>query len=438
MAIRTLGVDVGIRAAHVATLCDERGDQVWSKRRFGNRRDELEALVGEIGECDELTVVMEPTRNAWVPVAAHFMAAGATVVLVPGERSADLRRYYAKHTKNDRLDSHVLARLPLLHPEGLHPIGGLGPAEPLRRAVRRRVKLVEWRLACRQRIDAMLDLLGPGYAEVLGGPRYGKTALEILERYGDPRRLRRLGPNRLAALMRRVSGGHWGTDEATALIDAAGEAVALWEHGGLDFDELAWDLASEARLVRRLDDEIGRLETRIDELYAKADPAGIVISTPGVGPVLAGGILGRLGDANRFTDLAAVRSFSGMIPKVNQTGHTETRPGITKQGDPGLRRDIWFAADVARQADQQLAAKYHRLIVERRLHHYSAICHLATTLLTRIAACWRRDERYVIRDIDGRRITAAEGKAIVNARYRIPPEIRNRARIPQQTSGSAQ
>ena len=46
MAIRTLGVDVGIRAAHVATLCDERGDQVWSKRRFGNRRDELEALVG--------------------------------------------------------------------------------------------------------------------------------------------------------------------------------------------------------------------------------------------------------------------------------------------------------------------------------------------------------------------------------------------------------
>jgi hypothetical protein len=32
----------------------------------------------------------------------------------------------------------------------------------------------------------MLDLLGPGYAEALGGARYTKTALEILERYGDP------------------------------------------------------------------------------------------------------------------------------------------------------------------------------------------------------------------------------------------------------------
>ena len=438
MAIRTLGVDLGIRAAHVATLCDERGERVWSKRRFGNRHDELVALVGQIGECDKLTVVMEPTRNAWVPVAAHFMAAGARVVLVPPERSADLRRYYTKHTKNDRLDSHVLARLPLLHPEGLHPIGGLGPAEPLRRAVRRRVKLVEWRLACRQRIDAMLDLLGPGYAEVLGGARYGKTALEILEHYGDPRKLRRLGVNRLATLIRRVSGGHWGTDEATELIEAAGEALELWEHDGLDFDELAWDLASEVRLVHRLDDEIARLETRIDELYGKADPAGIVISAPGVGPILAGGILGRLGDANRFANLAGVRSFSGMIPKVDQSGHTETRPGITKQGDAGLRRDIWFAADVARQVDPQLAAKYHRLIVERRLHHYSAICHLATTLLTRIAACWRRDERYVIRDIDGRRITPTEGKAIVRARYQIPPEMRNRARIPNTSSGSAQ
>ncbi len=437
MSMWILGVDLGIRAAHVATLCDSRGEVVWSKRRFRSRHDELVALVDEIGNCDELTVVMEPTRNTWVPVAAHFMAVGARVVLVPPERAADLRRYYAKHTKNDRVDSKVLARVPLLHPEGLHPIDSLGPAEPLKRAVRRRVKLVEWRLACRQRIDAMLDLLGPGYAEVLGGARYTKTALEILERYGDPRRLRRLGVKRLTVLMGRTSGGHWGTEQAQQLIDAAVEATRLWDNDQLDFDELAWDLASEVRLVRHLDDEIARLEARIDVLYEKADPAGIVISAPGVGPILAGGILGRLGDAKRFTDLAGVRSFSGMVPKVNQTGHTETRPGITKQGDAGLRRDIWFAADVARQTDPQLAAKYHRLIVERRLHHYSAICHLATTLLTRIAACWRRDERYVIRDVGGRCITPTEGKAIVRARYRIPPQIRNRARIPQTVSGSA-
>jgi len=432
MSKHTLGIDLGVRAAHVATLCDERGEVVWSKRRFRNRHDELVAVVDQIGDCDQLTVVMEPTRNAWVPVAAHFMAMGAGVVLVPPERSADLRRYYAKHTKNDRLDSHVLARLPLLHPDGLNLIDSLGPADGLKRAVRRRVKLVEYQLASRQRLDSMLDLLGPGYAEALGGARYTKTALRILEDYGNPRKLRRLGVNRLTVLMRQVSGGQWSTDKATEVIAAAGEAIALWENDQLDFDELASDFASEVRVIRQVSDEITHLEGRIDVLYEKADPTGIVISTPGVGQILAGGILGRLGDAKRFANLAGVRSFSGMVPKVNQSGHTQTRPGITKAGDAGLRRDIWFAADQARHIDPQLAAKYQRLIVERRLHHYSAICHLATSLLTRIAACWRNDERYVIRDVDGRRITATEGRAIVKARYPIPPEIRNRTRISEQ------
>ena len=41
-------------------------------------------------------------------------------MLVPPEQSADLRDYYSKHAKSDRLDSRMLARLPLLHPEGLH------------------------------------------------------------------------------------------------------------------------------------------------------------------------------------------------------------------------------------------------------------------------------------------------------------------------------
>jgi len=58
------------------------------------------------------------------------------MVMVPPEQSADPRDYYNKHTKTDRLDSRILARLPLLHPDGLRSIDHLGPADPLLRAVR--------------------------------------------------------------------------------------------------------------------------------------------------------------------------------------------------------------------------------------------------------------------------------------------------------------
>ena len=42
------------------------------------------------------------------------------------------------------------------------------------------------------------------------------------------------------------------------------------------------------RLIRQLDDEISDLEERFGVLFEKADPAGIVIAAPGVGPIQAG------------------------------------------------------------------------------------------------------------------------------------------------------
>jgi hypothetical protein len=66
-------------------------------------------------------------------------------VLGSTERFADLRAYYAKHIKSDRLDCVLLARLPLLHPEGLHHERGLGPGDPLRRATKVHSTLVKRR-----------------------------------------------------------------------------------------------------------------------------------------------------------------------------------------------------------------------------------------------------------------------------------------------------
>ena len=113
-------------------------------------------------------VVMEPTRNAWVPLAAWFRRHGAVVVLVPSEQSADLRDYFSKHTKTDRLDAELLARLPVLHPEGLHLVEALGPGDPLKRAVKIRSGLVHRRTAAMARLDSLLEILGPGWTDALG------------------------------------------------------------------------------------------------------------------------------------------------------------------------------------------------------------------------------------------------------------------------------
>ena len=424
-----LGIDVACRAAHQASLADEQGKFIWSGWKFTTTTADLEKLWAKVPDGAEVTAVMEPTRNAWVPLAAWLQAKGAKVVLVPPEQSADLRDYYNKHTKTDKLDSRVLARLPLLHPEGLREVDDLGPAEPLRRAVRHRSAIQKRRVQAMQRLDALVELLGPGWADVLGSGDYTKSALDVLERWGDPRPLKKTGPKRFAALLAKTSRGHFGEDKAEELLAAADETIALWEaSGGLDFPELAQDIAAEVRIVRALGTELVAIEERVEALYREADPTGIVESAPGLGVTLAAGILGRTGDLSRFANLSGVRAFTGLVPKVDQSGLGDNPKGPTKTGDPGLRQALYMAADHARKVDPTLAERYYRLVVDKGKHHNSALCSIAPVLISRIAACWRNGTRYDLRDTDGSVVTEAEGRAICAERYKVDPGLRAKRR----------
>ncbi|QIS23516.1 transposase [Nocardia terpenica] len=297
---------------------------------------------------------------------------------------------------------------------------GLGPGEPMRRAVKLRSNLVKRRTSILARLDARLEILGPGWHAALNADLANKAPLRFLAHYADPHLVIRLGRARLTRFLYRHSRGSWGEDKADELIAAARETIELWSDE-LDFPDLADDIAIEAHLALQLTDEIKELDTRIAALLDTADPRGIVCSAPGIGPILAAQILGRLGDPNRFCSLAAIRSFSGLVPKLDSSGLSGKHGGPTKSGDACLREALFMAAQQARRSDPSLAAKYHRLMTETGKHHNSAVCHLATTLLTRIAACWRRGEHYIIQDIDGSPVTPEQARAIIADRYTVPP-----------------
>lgn len=433
-----LGIDIAVRAAHQASLADERGELLWSGYRFRTKGDDLERLWAALpGGATAVTVVMEPTRNAWVPLAAWFRRRGASVVLVPPERSADLRAYDAKHTKTDRLDSVMLARMPLLHPEGLHPERGLGPGDALRRATKLHSTLTTRRSTSLARIDALLEILGPDWHAAFRGDLANKTPLRFLAAgYADPHVLRRLGRARLSRFIYRHSRGAWGPSKADDLLAAADATLTLWDEE-LSFPDLAEDIALEARLALRLTEEIHELDERINVLMTQADPAGIITSAPGVGPVTGAAILGRLGDPERFTSLAAVRAYSGLVPSLDASGVAGRHGGPTKRGDAVLREALYIAAEQARRLDPTLAAKYHRLMVEQGKHHTSALCHVATTLLTRVVACWRAGTAYEIRDVDGTPVTLTRAREIIAERYTVPAQVRAAPIKPDYRDGPA-
>jgi transposase len=433
----TLGIDVACRAAHQASLADESGRFLWSGRRFRTTVADLEQLWQAIPAGAAVTIVMEPTRNAWVLLAVWFRRRGATVVMVPPEQSADLRDYYSKHAKSDRLDSRMLARLPLLHPDGLRAAEGLGAADPLRRATKLRASLVKRRNTILARLDSYLELLGPAWYAAFSGDLANISTLRFLAAgYADPHTIRRLGKARLGRFIWRHSHGHFGENLAGQLLAAAAETLALWDDE-LDYTELAADIAAEARLALALTTEIRDLDTKLAALLRQADPAGILTSVPGVGIINGAQILARLGDPARFQSLAGARSFSGLIPSLAASGTSGRHGPPTKKGDAPLREALFMAADQARRTDPGLAARYYRLMVTCGKHHNSALCHISTILLTRLIACWRAGTPYQIRDTDGTPITTAQGRAIIAARYRVRDDIRAQRRTSHTKTGAS-
>lgn len=429
-----IGIDVACRAPHVAAGANEQGGPVFTGVRFRTRVEELESLWRRIPEgTDEVIVVMEPTRNAWVPLASWLRRRGATIVMVPPEQSADLRNYFSKHAKNDRLDAQLLARLPSMHREGLHTATGNGPAEPLRRACRQRVSLVMRRATCMNRLDAMLEIMGPGWTEALGSA-LTLTDFKFLAKWAHPLRVQRLGRARLARWFSYELRKPWGGEVADKVLDAARATLELWGHDELNYDELASDIAVEAEIALELTRQIKQLDRRINDLYLELDPERIAMSAPGVGEILAAQIVGRLGDVQRFSSLAAVRSFSGLVPKQNSSGLSQRVGGPTKRGDAALRAAVFQAANVARQIDPTLARRYQRLMTDAGRHHNSALCSISATLLTRVASCLRTHTPYEIRDLDGRVITVEEGRAIVREHFQITREVRLARRSITRTS----
>jgi transposase len=434
--ILRMGIDIAVRAPHQASLADEKGELLWSGHRFRTTAADLDQLWQRLPhgyQVADVTVVMEPTRNAWVPLAAWFRRQGARVVLVSAERSADLRAYYAKHTKSDRLDSVLLARLPLLHPEGLHPERGLGPGDPLRRATKMHSTLVKRRTTSLARLDALLEILGPDWHAAFAADLSNKTPLQFLAAgYADPHTVRRLGRARLTRFFYRHSRGAFGEAQADHILAAARASLDLWDET-ISFPDLAEDIAVEARLALALTDEIRELDERIAVLVRDRDPHAIITSAPGVGAITGAVILGRLGDGSRFRSLAAARAFSGLVPSLDASGVSGRHGGPTKRGDALLREALFISANQARRLDPTLAAKYHRLMVENGKHHNSALCHIATTLLTRIVACWRAQTPYQLRDVDGRPIDTRDARTIISERYSVPTKIRQ-SRITTGTS----
>ncbi len=433
MQRRIVGIDLGITSAHAVAVVDETG-RVLARRRCRPRLDSLSAIeataLAGAEPATRLEVVIEPTGPAWLPVAVFFIRRGHTVFRVSTQKSADLRRFLSRHAKSNVIDAETLAKVAII--DGGH-LCALELADRDRAELDRRVRAVESLTdqigTHKTRIRDLARHVIPQVDEVFTN-KFGRADLAVLEHFGNPHTIMAAGIDELTSFISERSRHNHGRDRALAWMHAADSAIELLGNDpAVAFDAIAAELASEARLLRLLLDERDRHEAAREALYRRVDPDQLARSLPGIATVGAPILLATMGRPARFSNPAAFKAFTGLAPRASGTGDTDVKgQPISKAGSSRLRSQLVMSAQTARRVDPQLAAIYHRQIVERGAHHTKALCVVAARLAERALLVMQRGEPYVIRDIDGRPVSPTEARAIIADRYNVTDEIRQRRR----------
>jgi transposase len=148
------------------------------------------------------------------------------------------------------------------------------------------------------------------------------------------------------------------------------------------------NVTASLALIDNLESQIAEINTRLKESHADHPYIPLLLSVPGIGWVLAFTIAAEIGEIERFATPEKLTGYTGLCPRVNQSGDKDRRGPLSKHGPTYLRWAMLEATMHAlkhpayseryqrnkRRLGKQRGAKVAQVDVARRLCH--AIWHM--------------------------------------------------------------
>jgi transposase len=386
----------------------------------------MERLTKRLASWPGAVAVAEPTSMTWLPLSIALGNAGVEMALVGNRHSARLRSALAGKNKSDPIDAAVLSRAGEFFE--LDPARVPAAAElALRRAAQRRGKTLVDANRCLRRVLSQARWAFPDVWNAFAGSR--PTALAVLARWPHLETLARARVSSITEVVAAHTRGVANVEHRAQQIRSSARAWAEFWDGHLDLDALGWETGE-------LLADLGAAEARVDRATERTchyweriwgdDP--LLLSVPGMGPIVAPTVRAFLADGSHLDDAKAAQSFVGLNPSNWSSGQMESPSrAITKEGPPVLRLAFYQAANVARVHDPQLADFYRRLMVERGHCHTKANCAVARKLVARTWATLTSGTPYELRDLDGTPVTRRQATALAAA-LAVPGDVRRRSR----------
>ena len=124
-------------------------------------------------------------------------------------------------------------------------------------------------------------------------------------------------------------------------------------------------LEASLRLIDALDQEINGCERELRRLGAHHPYVSLLQTCPGIAWVLGYTIAAELGDIARFATPVKLTGYTGLCPKVDQSGERDLRGPLKKNGPRYLR---WGLIEAAQHAG---SSHHYRGLAGRKRTQYS-------------------------------------------------------------------
>ena len=281
--------------------------------------------------------------------------------IVAGVNAHDAKEQRANlQASTDRLDLMGIAKM-LLNRRGNCSPAQSGIYLNLRSVVRHRKKVVGMSTEVKNRIHTVVDRLFPGFLDEKksGICPFSESSLYLMEDRFSPPQIRRRRRQKLIEILHR-----YGTAKPESTAAKLQEYTARVLNTPDEYIiTLQLSLAQHVKLFRCLQDSINQLEQEVAVWLAQTQGA-FLTSIRGIGIVLAAGVSSEIGNPYEQNPLNNLVSYSGIIPRVKQTGGPE---GKTYTGKVAKRCNRILKDNVVQSANhmglhgpEDLRADYKR------------------------------------------------------------------------------
>ena len=383
-----VGIDIG-KNHHEASIVSPEGKQIGRSLRFATTHKGADSLMSfifkNIGNSP-CVFGMEATGHYWYPIYSFLKAKGYTIYVINPIQSDSLRKMYIRQTKNDSIDSFLIAEVIRFGQFGTTSMADENILA-MRQLCRYRDSVISSRTEIKLRIGTIMEQIFPEYEKQFSS-LWVSTSMGILEKYLTPENIENAPIDELFEIIKDKSHNRLTRTKAISIKEAAADTFGI----KIAQDAFSFQLKQLIDRMNFLDKQIEALDCQILEYYEKFDC--YLHTIPGIGMIAAATILAEIGDINRFKSSSALVAFAGIDPTVRQSGEfSSTHNHMSKRGSPYLRHAIFLAATTCSFHNSPLNA-YYKKKREQGKHHLTATGAVARKLTTVIYAVLRDSKPY--------------------------------------------